>query len=113
MAKYLFLYNSPVSAEKQMSSATPEQAKAGMDAWMMWAGKAGDSVVDLGQPLGQGRHLEGGGSASPSSSQARGYSIIEAESLDAAAKMVEDHPHFMTPGGSSIEVFELLEMPGM
>ena len=71
------------------------------------------SGLDLGQPLGQGRHLEGGGSASPSSSEARGYSIIEAESLDAAAKMVEDHPHFMTPGGSSIGVFELLEMPGM
>jgi len=108
--RYLVLYNSPVSAEEQMANATPEQAKAGMDAWMSWAGKAGDSITDLGQPLAKGRHLEQGGASSPSDSQARGYSIVTADSVDEAAKMLEDHPHFMTPGGASIEVFEILEM---
>jgi hypothetical protein len=32
--------------------------------------------------------------------------------LDAAAKMLEDHPHLQTPGGT-IDVMELLSMPGM
>ena len=37
-----------------MAKATPEQAKAGMDPWMAWAGKAGKAVVDLGAPLAEG-----------------------------------------------------------
>jgi hypothetical protein len=37
MPKFLVLYRSNVSAAEQMSSGTPEQMKAGMDAWMAWA----------------------------------------------------------------------------
>jgi hypothetical protein len=32
--------------------------------------------------------------------------------LDAATKVVEDHPHFHTPGGT-IDVLEFLQIPGM
>ena len=58
MNKYLVLYNSPASAAEQMANATPEQAKAGMDAWMAWAQKSGEAVVDLGMPLGDGRQKD-------------------------------------------------------
>jgi hypothetical protein len=51
-------------------------------------------------------------SATPEQTQAAGYSILQAESLDGAAKMVEDHPHLETPGGT-IDVLEFLAMPGM
>ncbi len=51
MTKFMVLYRSALSARDQMASATPEQAKAGMEAWMAWAGKAGDAIVDLGAPL--------------------------------------------------------------
>jgi len=59
MKKFLVLYHAPVSAREQMAGATPEQAKAGMDAWMTWAKKAGNAIVDLGSPLGNGRGLKG------------------------------------------------------
>ncbi len=36
MKKYLVLYLSSVSASEQMSKASPERAKAGMDLWMAW-----------------------------------------------------------------------------
>ena len=111
MTKFLVLYNSPVSAAEMMANATPEEAKAGMDAWMAWAQKSGDSLVDFGLPLGSSMHIEGS-SASPGSTQASGYSIIQADSLDVAAKMLEDHPHLQTPGGT-IDVLEFLPMPGM
>lgn len=111
MAKFMVLYNSPVSAADQMASATPEQAQAGMDAWMAWAQKSGDAIVDLGVPLGSSRHVEGG-SATEGSLQATGYSIIQADSLDAATTIVEDHPHFQIPG-ASIDVVEFLPIPGM
>ena len=111
MDKFLVLYNSPTPAAEMMASVTPEQADAGMAEWMAWAEKNHDAIVDLGVPLGSGRHLEPG-STTTGSSKATGYSIVQAETLDAATKMLEGHPHFHTPGGT-IDVLEFLEMPGM
>lgn len=111
MTKFLEVYNSPVPAAEMRANATPEEAKAGMDAWMAWSQRNGDSIVDLGVPLGSSMHIAAG-SASPGSTQASGYSIVKAESLDSAAKMLEDHPHLQTPGGT-IDVLECLPMPGM
>ena len=111
MAKYLVLYSSPIPAAEMMANTSPEQAQAGMDAWMAWAQKNGNGIVDLGVPLGSNMQVTEG-SSSPGSSRASGYSIIQADSLAAAAAMLEDHPHFHTPGGT-IEVFEFLSMPGM
>jgi hypothetical protein len=110
MARFLVLYNSKMSAAEVMANATPEETKAGMDAWMAWAQQAGDAVVDLGVPLGESTHLENG-SASAGSNEASGYSIVEAGSLDAAAKLLEAHPHLHVPG-NSIDVLEFLAMPG-
>jgi hypothetical protein len=36
MKKFIALYLAPTSALEQMKKATPEQMKAGMDAWMAW-----------------------------------------------------------------------------
>jgi hypothetical protein len=111
MGKYLVVYRSPISAAELMANSTPEEMKAGMDAWMQWAGKVGDALVDFGLPLGSSNRVEGG-STSPGSSEATGYSIIQAESLEAASKLLEEHPHLHQPD-ASIDVFETMEMPGM
>jgi hypothetical protein len=108
MSKFLVLYRAPMSAREQMANATPEQAKAGMDAWMAWAGKAGSAIVDLGAPLGDGEAV-GPGKADD---EIAGFSIVEAGSQADAVNLLADHPHFQTPGGS-IEVHEFLSMPGM
>jgi hypothetical protein len=111
MKKFLVLYQSTVPASEQMKNATPEQAKAGMDAWMSWAGRVGDGIVDMGSPVAASAKLTGSGQ-SASSSPVGGFSILQAESKDAVLKLLNNHPHFMAPGGS-IEVFEFLPMPGM
>ena len=111
MKRFLVLYQAATSAEQQMASATPEQAKAGMDAWMAWAAKAGGAIVDLGAPLGGGRHMESG-SVTPGRTEARGYSILQAASMDEIERLLDGHPHFMMPG-ASIDVLEALAMPGM
>ena len=110
MAKFLVLYRSNVSAAEQMSAGTPEQMKAGMDAWMAWAQQTGSSLTDMGSPLGDTKVIGDGVAASPG--YVGGYSFLEADSLDGAVKLVEEHPHLMTPGGASVEVHELLPMPG-
>ena len=110
MKRFLVLYQSAVSAEDQMANATPEQMKAGMDAWMTWAGKAAGAIVELGTPLGGGRHVESG-STTGGRTQIRGYSILQGSSIDDIVKHLDGHPHLTMPG-ASIEVLELLPMPG-
>jgi hypothetical protein len=110
MKKFLVLYKAPTSAFEQMKKATPEQQKAGMDAWMAWSKKAGSSLVDMGAPLGKSVHVTKGG-ASASTNDLGGFSIMQAESKEALAENLEGHPHFMMPDGS-IEVVEYMPMPG-
>jgi hypothetical protein len=109
MAKFMILYRSPASAREQMANATPEEAKAGMDAWMAWAGKAGSAVVDLGSPLTHGTHV---GPGRVAADDIAGYSILQAVSLQAVEAVLDGHPHLHMPGGC-IEVLELLSIPGM
>lgn len=111
MNKYLVLYHAPTSARELMASATPEQAQAGMEAWMTWAKRCGDAIVDLGVPLGGGTHVEAGSSA-PAQGTVTGYSVLQADSLDTANGLLDGHPHLMMPGGS-IDVLEGLPLPGM
>jgi hypothetical protein len=112
MPKYLVLYRSPTTAMDQIANATPEQAKAGMDAWTAWAKEAGDSLVDLGAPLGDARRI-GPGSPASGGDHITGYSIIEADTAEAAAGQLKDHPHLQMPGESSIEFLEFLPIPDM
>jgi len=111
MKKFLVIYGSPISAREQMASATPEQAKAGMAAWMAWSQKAGKAIVDLGAPLGSSATVAGG-KATDSKSEISGFSILQAESRDALLAILDGHPHFKMPGGT-IEVHEFLPLPGM
>jgi hypothetical protein len=41
-----------------------------------------------------------------------GFSIMEADSKDAVTKLLDDHPHFHTPGPTAIEVLEFQPIPG-
>jgi hypothetical protein len=111
MAKFMVLYRSAVSAEEQMANADAAQAQAGMDAWMAWAREAGETVVDLGMPLGRGGHLDGARVAD-SDSDAAGYSILQGESLDDVVKVLGRHPHLTVPG-NSLDVLPILSPPGM
>jgi hypothetical protein len=110
MKKFLVLYKAPASSFEQMSKSTPEQQKAGMDAWMTWGKKAASAIVDMGAPLGKSLRVTNGGS-SPSANDLGGYSILQAESKEALAETLKGHPHFMTPDGT-IEVVEVMPMPG-
>jgi hypothetical protein len=111
MKKFLVLYKAPASSFEKMKGATPEQQKAGMEAWMAWSKKAGSAIVDMGAPLGKSVRVVQGG-ASPTTNDLGGYSILQAESKEALAKQLEGHPHFMMTEGF-IDVVELMPVPGM
>jgi hypothetical protein len=111
MAKFLVLYRSPVSAEEQMGSATPEQAQAGMEEWNKWGAKVGSALVDFGSPV---THAGAVGAASSIGGEGfiGGYSFLEAGSVDELRTLLAGHPHLMLEG-ASIEILELLPVPGM
>ncbi len=109
MSKYLLLYRSTVPAAEQMSNATPEQAQAGMELWMSWAGRVGDAMVDMGAPA---NNVGSVGAAPTGDAFVGGYSILEADSVEALKALLEGHPHLQMGPEAGIDVLELLPTPG-
>ncbi len=107
MKKFMILYLAPVTAESQMN-VSPEEMKKGMEPWLDWFNKIGTALVEGGAPLGNGMNFTLKAS-SKARSQVTGYSIVQADDMDAVKALVKDHPHFMLPN-SSIEVFEIMPM---
>jgi hypothetical protein len=108
MTKFMVLYRSQMSAREQMAAGTPEQAQAGMDAWMTWAGKAGDAIVDLGSPLADAGQV---GPPLSESEHVTGFSILQADSAEALTAILDGHPHLEM--GGTIEILEFLPIPGV
>ena len=101
MNKFLLLYSGGGMPE------TDEETAAVMKAWEDWYTQLGSAVVDPGNPIGPTtKYIASNGSVSNGSadSTVTGYTILQAESLDAAAKMAESCP--VLQGGSDITVFE-------
>src|SRR3954449_5510775 len=113
MKKFMVLYMaSKAEFEKMMKNSTPEQQKKGMDAWMKWMNENKTSLVDCGAPLGITKRVDSSG-ASNTKNEMGGYSVVQAETHDAAAKMFgKEHPHLQVPG-AWIEIVEIMPMPGI
>ncbi len=83
MKKFLFLY-------KGYTTPTPEIGKA----WMDWFASVGDAMIDSGNPMSSGvevthdsvTNLELG------LDSFTGYSIVNAEDLDAAVALAQTNP---------------------
>lgn len=108
MKKFLVLYKASAAGFAEAMKATPEQQKAGMDEWMAWIKKADKAIVDMGAPLGKTLLVTPQGT-SPTKNDLGGYSILQGESHEDVAKLMQGHPHF-TMRDSSIEIVELLPM---
>jgi len=111
MKKFLVLYKASAAAFAEVMKAPPDQQQKGMDEWMKWSNKAAKSIVDMGAPLGKTLLVTPKG-ITPTTNDLGGYSILQGESKEAVAESLKGHPHFMMKD-SSIEVVELMPMPGM
>ena len=91
--------------------STPEEGKQHFAKYMQWLDSLGAAAVSPANPL-KDTHtvspdgtVEAGGSTSMS-----GYTIVAADSMDAALSLARTCP-FLEIGGS-LEVSELMQMPG-
>lgn len=100
-----------MSGSEQMKNASSEDMKKGMEPWMTWFDKMGPALVDVGSPLGESNHV-GKTDHMKAGAHVSGYSILQAEDMEAVKAMLSDHPHLMMPN-TCIEVLEILPMPGM
>lgn len=107
MSKFIYIYNGPATP---MDQFTPEQSEKEMAAWGAWMGTVGSALLDAGSPFGARAAVSDDGStAAPSELQ--GYSIVEADSLDAAKSLADGHPFLREGQGRfNLEVFELVDM---
>ena len=89
MKKFMVLYMaSGAEFAKMMKNSTPEQQKKGMDAWMKWMNANKTSIVEGGAPLGKTKRVDSKG-ASNTKNEIGGYSVVQAESHDAATKIFD------------------------
>ena len=103
MAKYLLVYRGGSMPEAPEAQA---QVRA---AWGAWFGQLGPAMVDGGNPTSKGKTISPNGNVSGDGRPTvSGYSIIGAESFDAAIALAKGCP--VLQGGGSIEVCETLDV---
>ena len=98
MANYLLTYYGGGMPE------SPEENAQVMQAWTAWFGELGGALVDGGNPTSQSRAISPDGSVMDATMAPTGYSIIKADTLDAAVKAAKHCP--VLAGGATIVVSE-------
>lgn len=105
MTDYLLLFSGGKMPETEAELADV------MKAWGAWMENLGPALKDGGNPFTpQAKTIDPSGKVSdgPVGSPANGYSIIQADSLDAAVKMAKDCPALLF--GTKISVYETSAM---
>ncbi len=103
MSNYVFAYHGGRTPE------SPEEGAKQMATWKAWLGGLGDAVVNPGTPLGKPKTVSSGGvSDDGGSDPLLGFSIVKADSMDAALEMAKACPTLEI--GGTIEVAEVMEM---
>jgi hypothetical protein len=111
MKKFMCLYMGSANPARGPGDLSPDDIAKGMAAWGKWMSDHASIVVDPGGPLGKTLKTSKDG-VSPTKNLVSGYTIIEAESQEAAAKLFEGHPHFTIFPGDAVEVMEVMPIPG-
>jgi len=91
--------------------ATPEEGKQHMSKYMSWLSSLGQSAISPANPLKNTSTVNSDGSVtSGGKTTMSGFTIIQADSMEAALSIAKSCP-FLEIGGS-LEVSELMQMPG-
>lgn len=105
MAKYLLLYHGGGMPE------TEEESAAVMKQWADWYTTLGKAVLDPGNPISPvAKKVAANGVVGdgPAGTLASGYTIIDAPSLEEAARLAKGCP--VLKSGAEISVFETFEV---
>lgn len=102
MSNYVFAYHGEPKFE------SPDEGAKYKAKWLAWVGSLGDALVNPGWPLGMPKTVSPTGvSDSVTPMRLTGFSIVKADSMDAALEMAKGCPHL---AHGTIEVAEAMEM---
>ena len=108
MPKFMMVYKGEAT---DMSEMSEEEGQAIMAKWGVWMEKVGPALTDVGSPFGPSTSLVDDGTAG-SALSLTGYSIVDANDLEAASGLADGHPYLSEGNGNyAIDVFELMPVP--
>ncbi|KQY54965.1 hypothetical protein [Lysobacter sp. Root494] len=114
MKKYMAVFTGSPDAMAgwQALDATERQRREaeGMQAWKRWVEDNAQAIVDNGAPLGKTKRVTKDGIGDARNNLAA-YTVVQAASQEAAARLFEGHPHFTIFPGDGVEIMECLPMP--
>jgi hypothetical protein len=103
MPNYIIAYHGGNKPE------SPEEGAKHMAKWKAWVEGLGDAAVNPGTPLGKSKTVSSSGvSDDGGPDPMSGFSIVKADSMDAALEMAKACPFLET--GGTLEVAEVMEM---
>jgi ABC-type sugar transport system substrate-binding protein len=82
----------------------------GAAAWGAWVGQHQEAILELGGPLGKTKRIGPDGITDVTNGMAA-FTLVRAESHEAAAKLFENHPHFTIFPGDAVEIMPVLPPP--
>jgi hypothetical protein len=85
--------------------------REGMAAWKAWVEKNQSVIVAMGGPLGKTKKASQAGIDDTSNLMAA-FTVVRADSHEAAAKLFDKHPHFAIFPGDAVEIMPVLPIPG-
>ncbi len=114
LAVYIGTLNSPAhEVWKELSeTAQAEREQSGTAAWVSWVKKNQSAIVEVGSPIGATKKVNREG-ISDFVNSITAYTVVQAASHEAAAKLFVNHPHFTIFPGDSVEIMECLPLPIM
>jgi hypothetical protein len=104
MANYVLLYSGGGEP------ASPAEQQAVIRAWTDWYTNLGSAVIDPGNPFsGHAKTIERGGNISDGAKgvMATGYTVVKADSLEAAVQMAQGCPHLKDGNVTVYETFQV------
>jgi hypothetical protein len=114
MKRYLAVFTGSPAAlaswETLSQAERQERERKGIAAWMQWGRDNAASIVEMGGPLSRTKLVSKAGISDIRNNLAA-FTVIRAESQDAAARLFLAHPHFTIFPGEGVEVMEVLPIP--
>ncbi len=113
LAVFLGSKSSPqrVAWDALTESERRSKEREGIAAWKAWVDKHRAIIVNMGGPLGKTKKASPRGIEDTSNNMGA-FTVVRADSHEAAAKLFENHPHFTIFPGDCVEIMPVLPIPG-
>lgn len=114
MKKFLAVYTGSAAAMAAWNARAEDERKQrqaqGFAAWVKWVTDNKSSIVEMGGPLSKTTLVNNAG-VSDIRNNLSAFTIVQADSQQAAAQLFVNHPHFSLFPGEGVEIMEIMPIP--